>query len=187
MRRPVPTFLEAFLAGLFLCAALASQAAAQTNSTGPASPSGQNTEPASQTPASPAASAQPAAKKVWTNDDVIGLRANSSISTIGQPAAKQPKNGARQTNSKGKDAAWYQGRITRLEAQLPPIDDQIAQLQAALSGQAVSSVRKWGGARPDDWRVELDNLQKKHDDIEAQITALRDQARHDGVAPNALP
>lgn len=185
MRRPVPTFLEALLAGLFLCAAFAFQGAAQTNSNDPASPSGQNTAPASQT--STPAPAQPAPKKVWTNDDVMGLRADSSISTIGQPARKSAKDGARQTNSNGKGAAWYQGRITRLEGQLPPIDDQIAQLRAALSGQTVNSVRKWGGARPDDWRVELDNLQKKHDDIEAQIAALKDEARHDGVAPNALP
>jgi len=185
MRRPISTILEAGLAGVFLCAALASPSAAQTNSAAPADSSGQNAEPSSQ--ASTPAPVQPAATKVWTNDDVMGLRAGSSISTVGQPARKSAKNGASQTNSKGKGAAWYQSRIKGLQAQLPPIDDQIAQLQAALSGQTVNSVRKWGGVKPDDWRVELDNLQKKHDDIEARIEVLKDEARHDGVPPSALP
>ena len=184
MRRPTPTIRETCLAGLLLCAAFAFPGAAQTNSTSPSNPSGQNAESSSQ--ASSPAPAQPAAKKVWTNDDVNGLRADSPISTIGKPA-RPVKDGAKQTNSKAKGAAWYQGRITKLEAELPPIDDQIAQLQAALKGQTVNSVRQWGGVKPDDWRVELDNLQKKHDDIEAQIAALKDEARHDGVPPSALP
>jgi hypothetical protein len=181
MRRLTPTILETCLAGLLVCAAFAFPDAAQTNSTSPANPSGQNAEPLSQT--SPA---QPVTKKVWTNDDVNGLRADSPISTIGKPA-RPAKDGAKQTNPKAKGAAWYQGRIAKLQAELPPIDDQIAQLRAALDGQTVNSVRKWGGVKPDDWRVELDNLQKKHDDIEAQIAALKDEARHDGVPPSALP
>ena len=45
-----------------------------------------------------------------------------------------------------------------------------------MSGKTVNSVRKWGGVKADDWRVELDQLQKKHDSIEAQISALEDQA-----------
>jgi len=187
MRRPMSTILEACLAGVFLCAAFASPGVAQTNSAAPADTSGQNAQPASQASTPSPAPAPPAATKVWTNDDVMGLRADSSISTVGQPARKSVKAGANQTNSKGKGAAWYQGRIKSLEAQIPPIDDQIAQLQAALSGQTVNSVRKWGGVKPDDWRVELDNLQKKHDDIEARIETLKDEARHDGVPPSALP
>jgi hypothetical protein len=109
------------------------------------------------------------------------------ISTFAPPNAKPIKSGAKPTNSKAKDTKWYQDRITKLQAELPPLDDQIGQLQAALNGQTVNSVRKWGGTKPDDWRVQLDGLQKKHDDIQARISALKDQARHDGVSPNALP
>ncbi|MFY9690552.1 MAG: hypothetical protein WAJ86_11505, partial [Candidatus Acidiferrales bacterium] len=100
---------------------------------------------------------------------------------------KATNNGAKPSNPKGKGTQWYQNRIAGLEAKLPPIDDQIGQLQAALSGQTVNTVRKWGGTKPDDWRVELADLQKKHDDIQDQINALKDQARHDGVPPSALP
>jgi len=38
-----------------------------------------------------------------------------------------------------------------------------------------------------DWRLELDQLQKKRDGIAAQIDALIDQARRNGVPPNQLP
>ncbi|MGC2333222.1 MAG: hypothetical protein WA581_17340 [Candidatus Acidiferrales bacterium] len=185
MRRLVLTILKAFLAGSFLCAALAPPGVAQANAASPANSSGQNAEPATQ--ASVPAPAQPAAKKVWTNDDVIGLREDSKISTFTQPHANPAKSTGRPANPKAKDTKWYQDRIAGLRAKLPPLDDQIGQLQAALSGQTVNSVRKWGGVKPDDWRVELDELQKKHDSIEAQISALEDQARRDGIPAGALP
>jgi hypothetical protein len=185
MRRPVPAILVSLFVSLFLCATFASQGVAQTNSTSPASPPGQNSEPPST--ASTPAPAQPAAKKVWTNEDMLGLREDSKISTFSEPNAKPAKNGAKPANSTGKSAAWYQNRISGLQAQLPKLDDQIGQLQAALNGQTVTSVRKWGGVKPDDWRVELDALQKKRDSIQAQIAALKDQARHDGVPAVALP
>jgi hypothetical protein len=168
----------------------ASQGAAQSNATSPAAkpPSDQSAEAASQASSqTTSAPAQPPAKKVWTNDDVRGLRQDSVISTFTQPKPKPANNGAKPANPKGKQAQWYQNRIAGLQAKLPPIDDQIAELQAALSGQAVNEVRKWGGNKPDDWGVELANLRKKHDDIEAQIATLKDQARHDGVPPSALP
>jgi len=187
MRPPIRAIPEAFLAGLFLCVVSASQGAAQTNSPSPASPSAQSTEPTSQVPAPAPPPAQPAAKKVWTNDDVVGLRADSRISSFSQPNANPAKNGAKPANSKGKDAAWYKNRISGLQAQLPKLDDQIGQLQAALDGETVNSVRKWGGVKPDDWRVQLDALQKKRDSIQAEISALKDQARHDGVPADALP
>jgi hypothetical protein len=182
MRPSTGAVLEAFLGGLLLSAVFASQGAAQTNSAAPASPSGQNAESSSKPPA-----VRPSAKKVWTNDDVIGLREDSSISTFSQPSVKQAKNGAKAPNSKGKNASWYQNRIARLQAQLPRLDDQIGQLQAALSGQQVNSVRKWGGVKPDDWRIELEELQKKRDGIQAEISALEDEARRDGVPAGALP
>jgi hypothetical protein len=192
MRRPIRMTLGAFLAGLFLCAAFAFQGAAQTNSPSTASQSGQSTEPPAQAPTSapasvPAAAAQPTPKKVWTNEDVTELRQDSVISTFTPPKSKPTNNGGKPANPKSKQAQWYQNRIAGLQAKLPPIDDQIAELQAALSGQTVNEVRKWGGNRPDDWRVELGNLQKKHDEIENQINALKDQARHDGVPAGALP
>ncbi|HTX16037.1 MAG TPA: hypothetical protein VMD77_12140 [Candidatus Baltobacteraceae bacterium] len=183
MRPPIRNAFVAVLAGLLFCVVFASRSFAQTS---PASPSPQNNaEPSAQAPA-PAPS-QPATKKVWTNDDVMGLRADSRISTFKQPRTKPAANGTKPPNSRARTAAWYQNRIAGLQAQLPHLDDQIGQLQAALNGDTVNSVRKWGGVKPDDWRVELDTLQKKRDGIQAEISLLEDQARHDGVPAGALP
>jgi chaperonin cofactor prefoldin len=90
-------------------------------------------------------------------------------------------------NAKGKDAGWYRTQISKLQAQIPPLDEKISQLQAALNGQTVNSPRQYGGTRPDDWHDELARLQKQRDDIDTKIAALQDQARHDGVPENELP
>lgn len=184
MRRAMLTAVQASLAGLVLCALFALPGAAQTAPVGPpVNSSGQDGQGSAQPPD---ATAQPPAKKVWTNDDMRELRHDSAISTVGG-RTKPGTNAARPANAHVRNAQWYQGQITRLQAQLPPIEDKIGQLRAALSGQTVNTVRTWGGVKPDDWRVELANLQQKHDDIESHIAALRDEARHDGVAPNQLP
>ena len=75
---------------------------------------------------------------------MTGLRQDSVISTFSPPRPKPTKNGAKPSNPKSKDTQWYQNRIAGLEAKLPPIDDQIGELQAALSGQTVNDVRKFG-------------------------------------------
>lgn len=124
---------------------------------------------------------------MWTNDDVGDLRDHALISTIGNANPKPTKPGVKPTTPPKKDPKWYLDQIRALQAKLPPLDDKIQQLQAALNGDQVSSTRQFGGLRPDDWRDQLQRLQKEREDIEAKISALEDQARHDGVAPNLLP
>jgi hypothetical protein len=187
MRPPMRTILEAILAGLFLCAIFASQGFAQTSSTGPVNPPGQNAEPPTQ--AQPRAATQPAAKKVWTNDDVTGLREDSVISSFTEPNAKPAKSAANPA-PKEHDAKWYQNQLTKLRAQIPTIDAHISELQAAIDGKPTGdgkeSTRPYG-VRADQWPAELDRLQKRRDRIQAEITALKDQARRDSVPANALP
>jgi predicted nucleic acid-binding Zn-ribbon protein len=137
------------------------------------------------TPAQPGA-AQPTAK-VWTNDDVSSLRSDEPISTATKKNVKGAGSKPAAAAAKSKSAAPYREQINRLEAQIPPIDNQISDLQAALAGQTSNAPRKFIGVRPDDWQAELDQLQKKRGNIEDQIQAVRDQARHNGVPANALP
>lgn len=156
-----------------------SQGAAASDSTSATAQSPNATQASSSAPA--AASAAQPAKKVWTNDDLGDLR-GEPLSTVGvknqKPAKATPKNKA--TND-------YQSKIAKLQEQLPPIDSQIADLQAAMSGQTVSTPRKYNGVKPDDWQAELTDLQKKRADIQSQIDALEDQARHSGAPTNTVP
>lgn len=190
MNRRMLTVLASF------CAAAAGAVAAQGQSTQPAQ-SQQSATPASQqqgasaqaaSTASSQASSQPTDKKVWTNDDVGDLRDHAPISTIGNSDPKSAKPADKPARpAKGKDPKWYVDQIHALQAKIPPLDDKIQALKAALNGEQVTTARQYGGSRPDDWRDQLQRLQKEREDVEAKIRALEDQARHDGVAPNLLP
>jgi hypothetical protein len=141
------------------------------------SPSGQ--------PDGPDPRAQKPQPKVWTNDDISNLRSDAPVSSVGltppKPAAKPAKGPAK------PPANPDQAQIAKLQAQLPPIESQIADLQAALAGNTVDTPRKYTGVKPDDWHSELDQLQKKRADILSQIDTLEDRARHAGVSTNTLP
>jgi len=178
--RPL-TFLSA---ALFVVGA-ANAARAQSSSSGTAAPAAGQT---AATNGSTATSAPPTGKRVWTNDDVSGLRGESVISTVGSSDAKSANKPA--TAAKNTDAKPYQAKIARLEAQIPPIDSQIAELQAAIDGKPTGDAKtsqRPRGVKADDWSVEMQELQKKRDGIVDQISALRDQARHHGVPANTLP
>jgi hypothetical protein len=177
------------LAALLLASSAATIARAQNASSGDTTPATGQTASTSNSTVAPA---PPAAKKVWTNDDVTDLRGESAISTVGQPTAKNGAKPGNKTaaNAKNGNVKAYQAQIARLEAQIPPLDAQIAELQAAIDGKPTGdgkTSQRPRGVKADDWSVEMQELQKKRDDTLEQIAALKDQARHQGVAPNTLP
>lgn len=164
MNRPLP-FL---LAAIFLAA---STAAAQST-------------PPTTAPANPQAPAQPSAppeKKVWTNDDLSAPGQGG----VSQPAAAKTPRPAK--NSR-KDAQWYRNQIAKLEGQIPPLDKQMDQLERAIAGDASAedAARKYNWAKPGDWKAQLAQVQKKRSDILQKISALEDDARHQGFQPGDL-
>jgi chaperonin cofactor prefoldin len=174
-----------FLATLLVASSAATTARAQNPSSGDGTPATGQTSGASGLTAAPAPTAS---KKVWTNDDVTDLRGESTISTVGQPSAKNSDKPA--PNAKNGNAKSYQAQIARLEAQIPQLDAQIAELQAAIDGKPTGdgkTSQRPRGVKADDWSVEMQQLHKKRDDTVDKIATLKDQARHQGVPPNALP
>jgi hypothetical protein len=170
----------------------AGQAAPAGNATAPAAPAQADTASSGNTNAATSAtvtspSATTPAKRVWTNEDMKDVHRNDAISTFSAKSNK-PANGKPAATAKGnKDAKQYQDRILGLQAKLPPLDEQITQLQAALNGDTVNSTRHVGGAKIDDWRDELVRAQKQREDIAAKISALQDEARRNGVPENQIP
>jgi len=171
--------LRFFTATIFVIAGfniVAGSARAQNDSSAPA--------PSSTQSPSSATATQPADKKVWTNDDgrfhsPPSPSANASTKPAG--AANKPKS-----NNNGKNAG-YRAQITKLQGQIPPLDDKIAQLQAALNGQTTNAPRTYGWSKPDDWHDALARYQKQREDIQAKISALEDEARHNGVPESEIP
>jgi hypothetical protein len=159
------------------------QSAQQSPSTQPPVPDQTAAQNSAVIPSAP----QTAPKKVWTNEDMSTLDPHAGVSTVGK--ANTPGNKP-VVHSNGRDARWYQDQINKLQAKIPPLDKQIAELQSALDGKPTGDAKKSArptGVKTDSWSAELAQLQKKRDDTLAQISALQDQARHNGVAPNALP
>jgi hypothetical protein len=175
MNRRALGFFAAATFAITAVAFTATSTFAQSDSAAPAQSPSQSSTP-TPTP-------QTSAKKVWTNDDIHSAKSAFPDSNA-KPASTVNKPNP---NAKGKDASWYRGQISKLQAQIPPLDEKISQLQAALSGQTVTSTRQYGGTKPDDWRDELLRFQKQLGDIQAKIAALEDQARHDGVPESELP
>jgi hypothetical protein len=169
-------------------------ARAQGSSAGQTAPAGEAATPAnssatasttSATTTTPSATAP--SKKVWTNEDMGAVHKNSVISTFSGTNGK-PGNSKPAGSAKGKkDAKQYQNEIIRLQEKLPPLDEQITQLQAALNGDTVNSTRHVGGTKIDDWRDELVRAQKQREDITTKISALQDEARRNGVPENQIP
>jgi hypothetical protein len=154
----------------------AGNARAQQDSSTPA--------PSSTQSPSSATATQPADKKVWTNDDgrfhsPSSPSANASTKPAGTANKPKPINN-------GKNAG-YRAQITKLQGQIPPLDDKIAQLQAALNGQTTNAPRTYGWSKPEDWHDALARYQKQREDIQAKISALEDEARHNVVPESEIP
>jgi len=171
--------LRFFTATIFVIAGfniVAGSARAQNDSSAPA--------PSSTQSPSSATATQPADKKVWTNDDG---RFHSPPSPSANPSTKPAGTANKpKSNNNGKNAG-YRAQITKLQNQIPPLDDKIAQLQAALNGQTTNAPRTYGWSKPDDWHDALARYQKQREDIEAKISALEDEARHNGVPESEIP
>jgi uncharacterized protein YukE len=149
----------------------AAQSTAANNATGAT---------ATATPATPA-------KKVWTNEDMGAIHSNSAISTFSSGANKPANAKPAPAKPSSKNAKQYQDQIAKLQAKLPPLDQQISVLQAGLNGATVNETRHYGGVKLDDWRDQLARLQKQREDVAAQISAVQDEARHNGVPDNQIP
>ena len=125
-------------------------------------------------------------KKVWTNDNLGGSHSQADDSSTPTQPNPNSANATAKPRRK-KDAKWYHDQIEKLQAQIPPLDKTIAELQAALEGKTLNEPLHYGGNRIGDWKEQLEKLQTKRQETLDKIAALEDQARHDGVATNALP
>jgi hypothetical protein len=142
--------------------------------------------PQNATTATPETSA-PATKKVWTNEDMGAVHRDPAISTFSSKPNKPANSKPVAAKPNSKSPGQYQAQIVSLQAKLPPLDQQISELQAGLHGDTVNSTRHYSGVKLDDWRDQLARLQKQRDGVAAQISALQDEARHNGVPDNQIP
>jgi uncharacterized protein YukE len=177
----------ALMEGSFLAGAAGAQSGSAQPANATSNAGTQSTAAGARTGTVPATAPSTPAKKVWTDEDMSAVHTNSAISTF-SGAANKPANGKPvAAKPSPKSPKQYQTQIANLQAKLPPLDEQISQLQAGLNGATVNETRHYSGTKLDDWRDQLARLQKQRDDIAAQINALQDEARHNGVPDNQIP
>jgi uncharacterized protein YukE len=125
---------------------------------------------------------QPATKKVWTNDDF-----DSHAATAAKPAVAPKPKPAKSKPASGKNAGWYRTQISKLNNQVADIDQQIASYQAALNGEPPPNqgVQEYHMRRAD-WQAEIQKLNKQKQDLLDRISALEDEARHNGIEDGQL-
>jgi hypothetical protein len=147
----------------------------------------QTTSAPTQTPASAQSQPPTPQKKVWTNDNLAGSHNQPNDTSVSaQQNSNLSSTGPAKVKSK-KDAKWYHDQIAKLQAQIPPLDKTVAELQAALDGKTLNEPLHYGGNRIGDWKEQLQQLQTKRQDTLDKIAALEDEARHNGVPTNEVP
>jgi uncharacterized protein YukE len=173
-----------------ICRVLLLVAAGMIPFAAPAPASAQDVPPNAQSSASPAAPADkkdspaapvtPKPKKVWTNDDMSELRANSTVSVVGtQKSNTRPASYQAPVGQSENLVKMYRQQIDQLQAQVDSIDKQIANLRDAMSGKSVDSSRTydpWDG-RQGDWNSQIDQLQKSRENVLKQIDSVEEQIR----------
>ena len=143
-----------------------------------------NSTPAATSSAIPAASPTPAARKVWTNDDVPSAKTGNSV---------VDKRGAapRATPSQTVDMATVQRirkSLEKLEGQLEDVNKKLKTYKEFQEGEPVSTaereINKGVNRVPVDQQIM--QLQEKKKQLEGQISDLYDEARKKGLDPGML-
>lgn len=138
-------------------------------------------------------------KKIWTNDDMPGLRAQGLISIVGQePSAEAPQAPAAPEEfvfpvyeSRLDDPDWYAAQAADLQAEL---DDAVAALQQEtqaltlarderVTQPGVALDRPSVGVTPG---AALELFQARVDEIQMQLDELSNLARQHDIEPGAL-
>jgi hypothetical protein len=132
----------------------------------------------------PATGGKPA--KVWTNDDINGLRKNDTVSVVGNNAGAKKTSPSSQSTSYEKDPAWYRQQLAPLQADVEKLDSQIAKLKEFIKGGNVGEAQPFNYHLPGNPPDQLNQLEKKRQTDAAKIDDLMDRARHNGIEASAL-
>jgi hypothetical protein len=139
-------------------------------------------------------------KKVWTDEDMAGLRSRGLISIVGQEPGQAPASGQTAPaatepsfpvyDSRLDDPVWYGAVAADLQAQLDQAEAELQQQQSALA-DAKDRITQPGvalyqpslGVTPDG---ALGILQSRVQEIQSRLDELADLARQHDIPPGDL-
>jgi len=144
-----------------------------------------------------ATTTKPKAKKVFTDEDMAGLK--STVSVVGQEssaeakesgeAEAQPESGEAKSGAQGE--AYWRGKARKLRDQMAAVDKQIEALKEEIkkSGAAgFSNADKPMDPRQNyiyvhDRNAQLKELENRRADLDKQMDALMEEGRRAGADP----
>jgi len=194
MRYPITVYAGiALFAGL--AAASVSRAQSQT-APPPQSQSQENTDsPADAAAKAKDAKSSPAAKKVYTNDD-LGGPPKGGLSVVGNSRADGKAGKSTAANNEPKNEQYWRGRAQSLRNQMAEVDRQIAQEKAANqpngSGTTGSNpppaapLSAYTNSAHAHAGTQLQRLQERKVQLQAQMDQLEEEARKASVPPGWL-
>jgi hypothetical protein len=134
-------------------------------------------------------------KRVWTNEEIAGVGGDGAISVVGKagggdsnPSSNNFQKTAPGSAARDKHAATYRDRLHQLNNQLETIDKKISQLRNFKADNASPSggIDMHHGYYMTPVEDQVKQLEEKKKQIQAQIEAVEDQARKNGIAPGQL-
>jgi uncharacterized protein YlxW (UPF0749 family) len=171
---------------------------------------GQSPDPASQAGADTAKSTQQPAgtapdnvekpkkkpKKVWTNDEISSAGGPGSISVVGNPSDADTTSSSKDASAKTTSASSlrekrvgaYRDRLHQLHNEMEATDKKISELRNFKADNTSSS----GGINMNHrysmtpLEDQVKSLEEKKKQLQAQIDAVEDEARKNGVEPGQL-
>jgi hypothetical protein len=134
-------------------------------------------------------------KRVWTNEEIAGVGGDGAISVVGKagggdsnPSSNNFQKTAPGSAARDQHAATYRDRLHQLNNQLETIDKKISQLRNFKADNASPSggIDMHHGYYMTPVEDQVKQLEEKKKQIQAQIEAVEDQARKNGIAPGQL-
>jgi hypothetical protein len=130
------------------------------------------------------------AKKVWTNEDLKNLRANSPLSLIGMEEGLEASLQATSTQRpwiREEDPRWYAYEIGARRDSLDEVEGQL---------DNIAEIQKAGVGISDEFPLDKNSpglflpgtvfvFESQATELESEIDALQDLARQNNIAPSA--
>ena len=161
---------------------LRAQTAPQQPTPTPAPAAAPSTPPPAAESKSPA---KPAAKKVWTDEDMNSLTGPTYDATPNSKSSR-PNSSRSRGYSGSPNGDYYRNQINSLKSRIADIDQKIDNYEALAHGDAPGEGEKQSGVRITDSRADVQALVRQRQALQKQISDLEDQARHAGVEPGQL-
>jgi len=137
---------------------------------------------------------KPKPKKVFTEDDLSGLRGNG-VSVVGDangparsnaPASQSSASGGGDATKSVKDEEYWRSRASQIKEQMVATDEAIKNLQEEIKKNGATGFDAQSGLKQnviyvDDRNARLKQLEQRRQDLDKQMDLLQEEGRKAGA------